>query len=103
MKICLARTCLWHAFDRLPMVSWAFWALKLCQLLQSDVAIAHNLLKLLGAASEGAYWYSYLPTMRDEWFDRLMADYENIVREHRFLVEILKFEPPLQQEKMSEW
>ena len=41
--------------------------------------------------------------MRDEWFDRLMADYENIVREHRFLVEILKFEPPLQQEKMSEW
>jgi len=53
--------------------------------------------------NQGAYWYSCLPTMRDEWFDRLMADYENIVREHRFLVEILKFEPPLQQEKMSEW
>lgn len=86
------------------------------------IAIAHTLLTLLGAASEasgldrtlktntspkrtmslfnqGSYWYSCLPTMRDEWFDRLMAAYEKIVREHKFLGEILKFEPPLQHAK----
>lgn len=72
------------------------------------VAMAHTLLTLLGAASEksgldrylktntvkrrtlslfrqGAYWYRCLPTMRDEWFERLMAAYDEIVRDHAFL------------------
>jgi hypothetical protein len=71
------------------------------------VAMAHTLLTLLGAASEksgldrylktntvkrrtvslfrqGAYWYRCLPTMRDEWFERLIAAYDEIVREHAF-------------------
>ena len=71
------------------------------------VAIAHTLLTLLGAASEesgldrylksntvktrtmslfnqGAYWYRCLPTMRDEWFERLITAYDRIVRGHEF-------------------
>jgi hypothetical protein len=71
------------------------------------VAVAHTLLTLLGAASEasgldrhlkantvkkrtmslykqGAYWYRCLPTMRDEWFERLITAYDKIVREHEF-------------------
>lgn len=71
------------------------------------VAMAHSLLTLLGAASEksgldrylktntvkhrtmslyrqGAYWYRCLPTMRDEWFERLITAYDEIVREHAF-------------------
>lgn len=86
------------------------------------IAIAHALLTLLGVASEasgldrtlktntspkrttslfnqGAYWYSCLPNMRDDWFNRLMTAYEQIVREHRYLGEILKFEPPMPSEK----
>jgi hypothetical protein len=81
------------------------------------IAIAYTLLTLLGAASEeskldktlkantspkrtmslfnqGLYWYSCLDTMRAEWLDRLLAAYEKIVRGHRFLAEILKFESP---------
>lgn len=81
------------------------------------IAIAYTLLTLLGAASEksaldktlktntspkrtmslfnqGTYWYSCLDTMRDEWLDRLLAAYEEIVRGHQFLAEILKFESP---------
>ena len=86
------------------------------------IAIAHTLLTLLGAASEasgldrtlkantspkrtmslfnqGLYWYSCLPNMRDDRFDRLMTTYDKIVREHKFLGEILKFELPLPQQK----
>ncbi len=71
------------------------------------VAIAHTLLCLLGAANEesgldkylkintskkrthslyrqGLYWYSYIPTMREEWLSRLMAAFDRIVREHSF-------------------
>ena len=71
------------------------------------VAVAHALLTLLGAASEeagldrylkantvkrrthslyrqGLYWYHCLPTMRDDWFARLIAAYDRIVREHAF-------------------
>jgi len=81
------------------------------------IAIAYTLLTLLGAASEeskldktlktntsphrtmslfnqGLYWYSCLDTMRAEWLDRLLAAYERILRGHRFLAEILKFESP---------
>ncbi|TAL41162.1 MAG: IS4 family transposase [Salinibacterium sp.] len=72
------------------------------------VAVAHTLLTLLGAASEasgldmylkantvkrrthslyrqGLYWYGCLPNMRDEWFERLITAFDQIVREHRFL------------------
>lgn len=86
------------------------------------IAIAHTLLTLLGAASEasgldrtlktntspkrtmslfnqGLYWYSCLSHLRDDWFDRLITAYEKIVREHNFLGEILKFEPPVQHGK----
>jgi len=71
------------------------------------VAIAHTLLCLLGAASEesgldkylkvntskkrthslyrqGLYWYSCIPTMREEWLSRVMAAFDRIVREHSF-------------------
>jgi len=71
------------------------------------VAVAHALLTLLGAASEeagldrylkantvkrrthslyrqGLYWYHCLPTMRDDWFERLITAYDRIVREHPF-------------------
>lgn len=81
------------------------------------IAIAYTLLTLLGAASEkskldktlktntsprrtmslfnqGLYWYSCLDSMRAEWLDRLLAAYEEIVRAHEFLAEILKFESP---------
>jgi hypothetical protein len=71
------------------------------------VAIAQALLTLLGAASEasgldrylkvntvkkrthslyrqGLYWFSTIPTMREEWLRRLMEAFDRIVREHRF-------------------
>jgi hypothetical protein len=71
------------------------------------VAIAHSLLTLLGAASEaagldrllkvntvkkrthslfrqGCYWYSCLPTMREEWLRPLMREFDRIVREQPF-------------------
>lgn len=76
------------------------------------LAIAQALLTLLGAASErtgmdaylkantvkrrthslfrqGSYWYGCLPTMRDEWFEPLMAAFEEILSEHRYMHEIL--------------
>jgi hypothetical protein len=71
------------------------------------LAIAHTLLTLLGAASEesgldaylkvntakkrthslyrqGAYWYGCLPTMRHDWFERLITAFDRIVHEHEF-------------------
>jgi hypothetical protein len=86
------------------------------------IAIAHTLLTLLGAASEasgldrtlktntvkhrtmslfnqGVCWYRVLDTTREEWFQRLMAAYEEILHQHRFLAEILLFrsEPEYQK------
>lgn len=86
------------------------------------IAIAHTLLTLLGAASEasgldrtlktntspkrtmslfnqGLYWYQCLADMRDDWLERLLSAYEKILREHVFLCEILKFEPPTEHAK----
>ena len=86
------------------------------------VAIAQTLLTLLGAASEasgldrtlkantvkhrtmsllnqGLYWYGYLATMRNEWFERLMTAYEAILQEHQSLAQILLFNTPLAVEK----
>jgi hypothetical protein len=82
------------------------------------IAIAHTLLTLLGAASEasgldrtlktntspkrtmslfnqGLHWYQSLPNLREERLELLMNAYETIVREHQFLGELLKFEPPV--------
>ena len=76
------------------------------------LAIAQALLTLLGAASEragmdvylrantvkrrthslfrqGTYWYGCIPTMRDEWFDRLMVAYVEVLQEHREMLTIL--------------
>jgi hypothetical protein len=88
------------------------------------IAIAQALLTLLGAASEacgldrtlkantvkrrtmsllnqGLYWYGCLgrPTMRQEWVERLLGAYERILREHRFLAEILLFDAATSSEK----
>jgi hypothetical protein len=75
------------------------------------VALAHALLTLLGAASEatgmdaylkvntvkrrthslyrqGSYWYQCLPTMRDDWLERLMGAFDRIVREHAVFREV---------------
>ena len=76
------------------------------------LAIAQALLTLLGAASErsgldaylkvntvkkrthslfrqGSYWYGCLPTMRDEWFERLITAFDEILAEHSQMVDIL--------------
>jgi hypothetical protein len=76
------------------------------------IAIAQALLTLLGAASErsgldaylrantvkrrthslfrqGTYWYGCIPTMRDDWFDRLMAAYVAVLEEHRDMLDVL--------------
>ena len=76
------------------------------------LAIAQALLTLLGAASErsgldaylrantvkrrthslfrqGTYWYGCIPTMRDDWFDRLMAAYVDVLQEHRDMLAVL--------------
>jgi len=68
-------------------------------------ALSQALLTLLGAACErtgldrrlkantskkrthslfrqGMFWFSAIPTMRDEWFEDLMAAFEEILREH---------------------
>jgi hypothetical protein len=86
------------------------------------IAIAQTLLTLLGAASEasgldrtlkantvkhrtmsllnqGLYWYGCLATMRDEWFESLMAAYETILQQHDDLAQILLFNTPLAAEK----
>ncbi len=77
------------------------------------LAIAQALLTLLGAASErsgldvylrantvkrrthsllrqGTYWYGCIPTMRDEWFDRLMAAYVEVLQEHGEMTAVLR-------------
>jgi hypothetical protein len=69
------------------------------------LALAHALLTLLGAAAEdcgmdkylkvntvkrrthslfrqGSYWYGCIPTMREEWIERLMKSFDRIVRTH---------------------
>jgi hypothetical protein len=38
---------------------------------------------------QGTYWYGCIPTMRDAWFDRLMAAYVDILQEHRDMFEIV--------------
>jgi hypothetical protein len=76
------------------------------------LAIAIAFLTLVGAASEragmdawlrantvkrrthsllrqGAYWYGYLPTMRDDWFRQLMTALAQVLEEHRDLTEML--------------
>jgi len=75
-------------------------------------AVAHALMTLLGAAAErsgldkyhkantvktrthslyrqGLYWYGAIPAMRDEWLIPLMEAFEQIIREHDTLCEIL--------------
>jgi hypothetical protein len=37
--------------------------------------------------------------MREEWLERLLGAYEAILREHTFLCEIFKFEPPVELQK----
>lgn len=72
------------------------------------VAVAHTLLCLLGAAAEeagidrhlkantvkrrthslyrqGLYWYTFLSTMRQEWFLPLIRAFDRIARTHSFL------------------
>jgi hypothetical protein len=76
------------------------------------LALAQALLTLLGAASErsgldaylkvntvkrrthslfrqGTYWFGCLPTMRDDWFERLMAAFAEVLAEHAELRGIL--------------
>lgn len=76
------------------------------------LALAHALLTLLGAASErsgldrylkantvktrthslirqGTHWYGRLPTMRDDWFERLMTAFDEILDEHAHMRQIL--------------
>jgi len=78
------------------------------------LAIAQALLTLLGAASEragmdkylkantvkrrthslfrqGSYWYSAIPNMRQEWLDRLMHAYTEILDEHADMAKVLSF------------
>jgi hypothetical protein len=73
-------------------------------------AMAHALLSLLGAASEasgldrtlkcntvehrthslfwqGTFWYRQLSYMRDDWFERLITAFDNIVREHAVFIQ----------------
>lgn len=76
------------------------------------LAIAQALLTLLGAASErtgmdaylkantskkrthslfrqGSYWYGCIPTMRDDWFEKLMPAFEAILVEHADVAKML--------------
>jgi hypothetical protein len=76
------------------------------------LALAQALLTLLGAASErsgldaylkvntvkrrthslfrqGTYWFGCLPTMRDDWFERLMSAFAEVLAEHAELRGIL--------------
>lgn len=75
-------------------------------------AMAHALLTLLGAASEasgldrtlkgkkverrkhslfwqGTFWYRQLADMRDDWFERLITAFDEIVRRHEVFAEAL--------------
>ena len=76
------------------------------------LAIGQALLTLLGAASErsgldaylkvntvkrrthslfrqGTYWYGCLATMRDDWFERLMTAFEEVLAEHAEMRQVL--------------
>ena len=76
------------------------------------LAIAQALLTLLGEACEragldaylrantvkrrthslfrqGTYWYGCIPTMRDDWFDRLMAAYVEVLQEQSAMLAVL--------------
>ena len=76
------------------------------------LAIAQALLTLLGAASErtgmdanlkantskkrthslfrqGSYWYGCIPTMRDDWFEKLIPAFAQILAEHAEMDQIL--------------
>ena len=76
------------------------------------LAIAIAFLTLIGAASErtgmdawlrantvkrrthslfrqGTHWYRSLPTMRDEWFQKLMSGLAVVLDEHHALTEML--------------
>jgi hypothetical protein len=76
------------------------------------LAIAQALLTLLGAASErsgldaylkvntvkrrthslyrqGTYWYGCIPTMRDDWFERLMNAFDEVLAEQEEMAQIL--------------
>jgi Transposase DDE domain len=75
------------------------------------LAVAYNLLTLLGAASEasgldktlkantvnrrtmslfnqGKYWFNYMPTMPDKWFIPLILAFDKILLEQQFYLEI---------------
>jgi hypothetical protein len=74
-------------------------------------AIAQALLTLLGAASEatgldrtlkvntstkrthslfrqGSYWYGAIPTMRDDWFHKLMSAFDRLLKEHQVFSDV---------------
>ncbi len=74
-------------------------------------AIAQALLTLLGAASEktgmdsflkvntvkkrthslfrqGTYWYGAIPNMRDDWLEKLMVAFDEVVSEHAVFGEV---------------
>jgi len=76
------------------------------------LAISQALLTLLGAASErsgldaylkvntvkrrthslyrqGSYWYQCIPTMRKEWFERLMSAFVEVLAEHAHMTQIV--------------
>lgn len=76
------------------------------------LAIAQALLTLLGAAAEqagldkylktntvkrrthslfrqGSYWYSAIPHHRDDWISRLMREFDDVLRQHQQMAEIL--------------
>lgn len=76
------------------------------------LAIAQALLTLLGAASErsgldaylkvntvkrrthslfrqGSYWYQCIPTMRQDWFERLMNAFAEVLEEHALMTQIV--------------
>ena len=57
--------------------------------------------RTMSLMNQGLYWYASLgqPTMRQEWVDSLLGAYERILREHRFLAQILLFEPTYRREE----
>jgi hypothetical protein len=38
---------------------------------------------------QGAYWYSCLPTMRDDWFEMLMDAFVEVLEEHQAMLTLL--------------
>ncbi len=39
---------------------------------------------------QGNFWYRQLTFMRDDWFERLTAAFEGILREHEVFVQVLQ-------------